>query len=561
MPEIIPAGRLILLQDLLIDNTYENTIWFSDPITQAQYFESKCPDTTNLKFTDVNYQRVNSNRLKIRGTASKIMTCNYMMFINEGFPDQYQGWVYAFITDATYINTYCCEITYEIDVIQTFMFNYTLGTCFVEREHTPTDEIGEHIIDEGLPVADYEYTEMYESGQQSALPAFTIDDDLYIVLASTFDDQYNDAVGGDYGAFFSGLVYHIFGTTQAEMQRCKTFVTGASSAGKDGGIVAIFLAPKWAMDYIVNPTSTNVPMKTHTLAAPQAYQNFGSYTSVKNNKLYTYPYNYMQIYNGNGNVAEYKFEKFLQSSSSIPSQSFVLREYFDFSCSPALLCVPSQYEGLGANYVESISCGPFPQLSWVSDTYKCWVAQNGTSTILNAIGSGLSAAAPSVGQIIDRKKFNNQAGKGDKEQSILAPIVTGGMRIADVVLKTISQYAHAKKLPDQAYGNTNASQLLAIQKMLRFQAYRRHARADYAESIDNYFTMFGYTVNKLEIPNIKARKEFTYIKVSECTLHNQHIAQAYTDKIKSVYQNGVRFWVNGDHIGHYEYDNSPLTTP
>ena len=43
-------------------------------------------------------------------------------------------------------------------------------------------------------------------------------------------------------------------------------------------------------------------------------------------------------------------------------------------------------------------------------------------------------------------------------------------------------------------------------------------RPEYREQLTNYFKMFGYKVNKLEIPNTKSRRYYNYIKTIDANI-------------------------------------------
>ena len=73
------------------------------------------------------------------------MVCNYMAFENTAFAGHM---FYAFITDVAYVNNKTCEIFYELDVMQTFLFDAHLEECWVVREHSASDSLGEHILSE-----------------------------------------------------------------------------------------------------------------------------------------------------------------------------------------------------------------------------------------------------------------------------------------------------------------------------------------------------------------------------------------------------------------------------
>lgn len=75
------------------------------------------------------------------------------------------------------------------------------------------------------------------------------------------------------------------------------------------------------------------------------------------------------------------------------------------------------------------------------------------------------------------------------------------------------------------------------------------------ETIDKYFTMFGYSTAKVKVPNICVRTRFTYTKTANCTLINNDIPVSDTDKIESIFNNGIRFWKDKSTFGNYTDDN------
>jgi hypothetical protein len=596
--EIVPHTKIYLLENVRLDNTYENTIFWEQGQEAAQqaYFMSKCPNLSTHSFTDANYQRVNRGVLRISGIPEIIMRCNYMMFQNrielKDYPtegsdtNQSFDWVYAFITNVNYVSTFCAEITYEIDVMQTFHFKYALGSCYVEREHTPTDAVGEHIIDEGLPIGDYEYQEVLEEDDQGNLVPVFDDTDMRIVVACSFDSNYQDAVGGDYSGFFSGLVYHTFRNDSVGRASCAQFLYGAFMPSQTGTkldeIVAVFLAPSWAMANVATPSPVP-PYLVHNIPESQSRGSFGGYTA-KNNKMYTYPYNYLYVYTPT-NCAEYKFEKFTHQHTTQGYYSF--NEMFDFSCSPALGLIPAEYEGIVLNTKDMLTCGPFPQLSWITDSYKAWIAQNQpqiagqlANTFLgNVLGItqsviGYRTSMANAGTNYNAVYAHSKAGSRRRDMaeaaydtsalsastSLGSDIIGGIVNMIQGCINALCTIETARRLPDQVHGNTNSSQLLAILGELRYHAYRRYIRRDYAESVDNYFTMYGYKVNKIETPNRKARKIFTFIKTVNCLVVADRIPTAYESAILTIYNNGIRFWRNGDQIGNYDGDNSPINT-
>ena len=145
---IEPNSIIRLLTRVSLDPNYSYTIYFNSVAEQTNYFMSK----QKYYLSGYSYQRINRGYARVGIKAENLYDCNYMMFQNTSFGNK---WFYAFITSVEYVNNECSEIRFEIDVMQTWHFDYELGDCFVEREHTQTDRIGDNIVPENLAVGEY----------------------------------------------------------------------------------------------------------------------------------------------------------------------------------------------------------------------------------------------------------------------------------------------------------------------------------------------------------------------------------------------------------------------
>ena len=75
--------------------------------------------------------------------------------------------------------------------------------------------------------------------------------------------------------------------------------------------------------------------------------------------------------------------------------------------------------------------------------------------------------------------------------------------------------------------------------------------------------MYGYATNTVDIPNITSRPHWNYIKTINANILPASTTCIPSDdlhRIRSVYDHGVTFWHNGDEIGDYSFDNSPIAT-
>ena len=147
MSSIAPNGQIRFLTNIPIDSNYENSLDFQTELEQRTYFLSQTPVHTQIGAT-----RVRDGVISVNKLSDELLSANYLMFQNLNFSTK---WFYAFITDVEYINNNMSYVYYKIDDIQTWLFDVQLTECIVEREHTTTDGLFEHLVDEGIGTNEY----------------------------------------------------------------------------------------------------------------------------------------------------------------------------------------------------------------------------------------------------------------------------------------------------------------------------------------------------------------------------------------------------------------------
>ena len=506
---IEPNTTIRLLKNCPLDNTYDHTLWFGSESAQASYFRS----LTKYTLSEQTYQRVNKGRMRVQYKADDIYDCNYIMFQNSNYGTK---WFYAFIKSVEYVNNITSEIEFEIDVMQTWYFDYTLGECFVEREHVASDNIGEHTVPEKLEIGDYVV---------GAVKATNVLSDMSIVVAATFDSTYQDAKGSYFGGIFSGLYYTVFPNTANGAKQAEEFINGAGT--KIDGVVSVFLMPS-AMVTVdgSNPKTRGVSVaRTYKLKRVDG-------SSPKNNKLYTYPYNFLYVTNMQGNGAAYPYEYFYGSNDDELCYFELLG---DMTPNPSVILVPKYYKGYVENIDEKMVLQGFPQLGFATDTFKAWVAQQSA----NLAGDGLSTAL--------------SAGVSAATGNLL-PLASITTTLSGKVISTMAGLPSAISAPDQAKGGGSPCTLAAF-NLLDFRFINKHIKSEYVSIIDDFFTMYGYAIHRVKVPNRHVRKNWTYTKTIGCVVHGSVPADDI-NKITSIYNNGVTFWTNGANVGDYSLDNS-----
>lgn len=502
---IEPNTTIRVLKNVPLDKTYEHSVLFGSTAQQESYFSSK----TKFVFNNQTYQRVQAGKMRVQRKAEDLYDCNYLMFQNTSFGSR---WFYAFITGVEYINNVTSEITFEIDVIQTWLFDFRVKECFVEREHSETDAIGSNIVPENFELGEY-VTEEFDALNKIS--------NLSIVVACTFDKNYTNVAGAYYSGLYSGLCFNVFENSVQGALKVQDFIHNAGA--KTDGIVSVFLMPTAMI------TGAAEPSKYYEFKKSKNYSSLGGY-KPRNNKLFTYPYNFLYVTNLQGNSAVFPYEYFSGSQCE-----FIVTG--DMSCNPSCVLAPQNYKGVMTNYDEKIVLGGYPQLGFNTDSFKAWLAQNGSSLAVNAMSSALQFGA-ATGSV---------AGP-------VAGAVGAGVGLVTSVASSVAQITQAAVKPNQAHGG-GGSQTMASLGLLNFGFMKKHIQPQFAKIIDDFFDKFGYSCHRVKVPNISARPHWNYTKTIGCTITGSVPADDMY-KICSIYDSGITYWKNPDNVGNYSLNNS-----
>lgn len=142
-------------------------------------------------------------------------------------------------------------------------------------------------------------------------------------------------------------------------------------------------------------------------------------------------------------------------------------------------------------------------------------------------------------------------GTGVSATAGLGQIVNAGFGIAN----TMRQVYEHSLTPNSAKGNTNAGDINTASNCNTFYFYQMGIKEEYARMIDNYFTMYGYKVNTLKVPNINGRKHWNYIKTIGSIITGQAPNDAII-KLKEIFDNGITLWHNTDTFLDYSQENT-----
>lgn len=522
---INPTTTVKLFSGVPLDSSYANTIYFPSLADQTAYFASLTPVKT---FTSQMYQRVNLGIFEANCKADEIYSCNYMAFQNSGFGNK---WFYAFVKSVEYVNNNNARVSFEIDVMQTWMFDITREQCLVERCHSVTDGIGDNILPEPITTGEY----MFENYGTLAPDESTLFNEW--LIAVEYSDVEADAVEGNvYDGVYNGATIKVFKTTTGGIAELNKLLS--KYIQKPEGILMIYILPVFA----VGSDITEIPDSGAVLATTykgktagilrtgiNGNESFGGYVP-KNKKLYTYPYNFYHIDNGDGSGMELRYEFFNNPST--------LRFHLSTTVTPPvqIKLIPENYKGAEDCEAEFLTITNLPVGGWNYDTYKAWQAQNSVPIALKVgaglLGLGIGIATGGIGLAI------------------------GATTALGIASNIASESYQASIQADTTKGNFSCANVNFAQGKSQFYAGRCHIPRDYAIMADKFFDRFGYKSGRIMLPPQAVRPHWTYVKTIGCDIKGECPADDIK-KICQIYDNGITFWRYASEVGNYSLDNSP----
>lgn len=514
---IEPNSTIKIYYGIPLDNTYRHTLYFTTKNAQNNYFHGGSNNIIKRTLSSQSYQRVVKGKMRVEVKADDLYDCNYLAFQNTSYGSK---WFYAFINSVEYINNVTSEISFEIDVMQTYMFDITIKDCFVIREHSSTDNAGDNLVEEGLEIGDYNIVDFTPTG------AFINWDVL--VQSPYNENQAKTEVGSNYNGVINGNVLLTFKTQGAYL----TWLRKMDSDGFTESIVTASMYPRRFCSYsdgsnVGKPSVSYI--NTDDITRPT---KLGNYTP-RNKKLLTYPYCYLGVTNGGTEIAEYHYEYFNDPSACR------LTIYGDPN-TITFMCVPEHYKGALHNWNEAISMSSIPLVSNNTDTYKIWYAQNKVTLTNNLIQNTNTSGVAIAGGAALLASGNPAGAIG---------IIGGVANEVNSVFGYMAQKRQHELLPNHSRGNSGCGIMMA-NAMQDFSHFNVHIREEFARMIDEYFDKYGYAVNRVKTPTYNARSHWNYIKTKGCLI----IGKCPSDdikKIESVFDEGITFWKNANEVGQY----------
>lgn len=299
----------------------------------------------------------------------------------------------------------------------------------------------------------------------------------------------------------------------------------------------------------------------------------------KNNKLLCYPYNVIKVHNASDSSRVLQPELFSKYSEMV--------FYYWSDCMPSctVTATPVNYAGAEQALEYSINSAKYPLSSRAYDIFKNYLGihareynisvatrlASGAASVYGGItgtGGGYESHGEGMTMKGQRKIENNgvvthkESRHTDKysnsrsskyikaDSTRLSQIANGAGQIAGTLAEV-----NAKQ--NEAFGTVGSisNSNLNASGDLNIYVEQQTINAQYAQQIDNYFSMYGYKTCDVKIPNITGRRNWNYVQTKEVNITGD-IPNDSLNEIRSILNSGVTFWHDPATMYDYTQDNS-----
>lgn len=561
-----PSGVIELFKGINLDNRYMHTLYFETEANQKTFFDSFVNQT--LKFTEQSYTRVNAGHIRIRVNAETVQNVTYMRFNNRN-----NKWYYCFVNAINYVNENTTDIFYEIDVMQTWFFQtgHKVNPCYVKREHVPIseDKLKKHLEPEPISTDVYRFDDITPSSAGSF--------GGYNVVVNTtnevtnVENMYKDGIvcGTEYWS--EQISGHLGDIARHMRESLGSWDKNEQSAD----ITDFYMFPTKYVNQ--NTESYGVKM----FGGNQETPSIVNY-NPDNKKLHSYPYSFLFATTKGGESAQYRWEYFDQDATAGGELEFHVDA--NSTGGGCVVCYPKDYNGITDNIDAKIACNDFPKCSWSFDAYQAFVANGGTSK-LQAAQKLQDIKATVVQYSYDAADVATTVAAGARTATMAElTAATGGLTApmaVEAAAKTTAQIANttgniasryvenkeaqnkidfafkdARYAPDISVGQ-QIPNITVGTGILGFYFFNCHVDPMEMVRLDNFLTLYGYSVNTVKVPQLTGRAFWNFVQTEACQVKGDMPASS-KEAIGRILDGGIFFWKStgtpataNDNIGNF----------
>ena len=515
-----------------------------------------------VKFTYGNCTYMRKDKVIVVDANADVLEAagvNYCRYINADFNNSM--YFYAFIDKIEYVAPQTSRLHIRTDCFTTYFDKIVKNQCFVEREHVYDDRPGQHTLPEPTPNFESAAINRWERVWNSATPGWFMNY-FYVGAYATHapgSDPISPAASVDYvgnvpspghlyiaqvddgAAMFEELVnqqYEISYTVIIPKSAVGTISTNVSgiyvaqdkteSGSWDGDEEITIGGP-----YI---SSLNYSGLTHT---------------IRNNKLCTYPYQYIEMTDLWDQSITLKPELLFESdlkvylhpeSGAIPSFTLYTKSY--------------QQENAFRNAI-SINC--FPAVPYATSYYDQYMAIHKNQVEVEKLKMDRETTKGFIGAGADIVSGIAQLGVGSPTGG--GAIMKGVSGIMDTELARMdynAKYADMKQRPPLVRNAPDGSVKLGVDG-IGFHVNQWVPTKEYIDQLESFFDRYGYNVSTCKTPDWQSRPKFNYIKTVGANIGGQ-IPESDKEVINGLLDKGLTVWHSVGDYGYYDGVNNLAPT-
>lgn len=485
---ITPITVVKVLKNVPLNSSYADTLTFRSVSAQTTFFMGKAKYTFN-DLTPIRLQ----NKIRLPVTADDIFDCNYIMFQNANFKNK---WFYAFIKNVDFINVNECSVDIELDVMQSWMFDININSCYVEREHSNTDEPFENMQAEPINFDTWVCN-------ANAHKYFA---NLYIAVGVT--ELVDGVSGGTHvvSNVYQGLITFYYPIDSAAL--VTSLIDSYAKASKLDSIVAIYMTPfgNSSESELWAPGVSKIP------------STLDGYTP-RNKKLYSTQFVHNEVLSTSGG----KQSIYQNLWNESPTMQFTVIK--SIAMMPSAMLVPINYNNIDFDYSSSLNLSDSPMCSWSGNTFANWLGQYASTAVLSNVMGALT--------------------------SIVAGNPLPAMSTVANTAGTVMSHAVGSHYTAKSTATINTANYSALR--IGFEIYQYCWNAEGLKMADDFLDVYGYATNQVKVPNITGRPYWNYVKTQNSKVTGS-CGFDDLEKINSIFNNGITFW-HGDYVGNYSLNN------
>lgn len=380
---------------------------------------------------------------------------------------------------------------------------------------------------------------------------------LNIATFVVYDINGNIYAGGEDGGLQVGTGY----------LGLQYFIAVLNALGKSDAIVKIVMMPSAINNKNTAQSNILINNGAEYEQTIQSNSAFGNYTP-KNYKLYGYPYNYF-IVDNNENDKKTFIPQFVKGDIVDTGIKF---KFMSSVLNQVVHIYPTNYIISEPTYGLSKTIGV--EVPFITSAYKDWLAnseiarnlaigQHRINSMINIVGGSFGSDGSSgietgdyqqtltgeQGDWIASPKGKTLKGAGGFALNSAKSTGKAMLNSYNFISNLTQQKAQMSEIAPSFVG-TLGGNMSFITDRLGFKITNMRIGAGVAKRIDDYFSVYGYKISDWQIPKLKVRANWTFIKTAGCAVVGD-IPKDFESAIDQIFDNGITFWANTANFMNY----------